>query len=236
MRTAEVKIYSFDELSDEAKERAHANWLNEGHEHFWAGEARDTIKAFESEFGVTIRNWRYDSSGYDYDIDFGGISDEVLELSGNRARAWIWNNHGNVLLSPTTRYYAKIDGKRIEAVGANSVRYRSKVFYTRVYDGTCPLTGVCFDCDALDPIAYFAFGVEWSEKDRKRVASSRRLSHDNNTTIEDLIRECVDSLFQSLQNDCEAQETMEYFADHCAANNYEFDEDGELWTGKEFAA
>ena len=236
MRTAEVKIYSFDELSDEAKERAHANWLNEGHEHFWAGEARDTIKAFESEFGVTIRNWRYDSSGYGYDIRFDGISDEVLELSGNRARAWIWNNHGNVLLSPTVRYFTKIDGTRIEAVGANSVRYRSKVFYTRVYDGTCPLTGVCFDCDALDPIAYFAFGVEWSEKDRKRVASSRRLSHDNNTTIEDLIRECVDSLFQSLQNDCEAQETMEYFADHCAANNYEFDEDGERWTGKEIAA
>ena len=92
MRTAEVKIYSFDELSDEAKERAHANWLNKGHEHFWAGEARDTIKAFESEFGVTIRNWRYDSSGYGYDIRFDGISDEVLELSGNRARAWIWNN------------------------------------------------------------------------------------------------------------------------------------------------
>ena len=236
MRTAEVKIYSFDELSDEAKERAHANWLNEGHEHFWAGEARDTIKAFESEFGVTIRNWRYDSSGYGYDIRFDGISDEVLELSGNRARAWIWNNHGNVLLSPTVRYFTKIDGKRVEAVSATSRRFKSKVFFERVYDGTCPLTGVCFDCDALDPIAYFAFGVEWSEKDRKRVASSRRLSHDNNTTIEDLIRECVDSLFQSLQNDCEAQETMEYFADHCAANNYEFDEDGELWTGKEVAA
>ena len=236
MRTAEVKIYSFDELSDEAKERAHANWLNEGHEHFWAGEARDTIKAFESEFGVTIRNWRYDSSGYGYDIRFDGISDEVLELSGNRARAWIWNNHGNVLLSPTVRYFTKIDGKRVEAVSATSRRFKSKVFFERVYDGTCPLTGVCFDCDALDPIAYFAFGVEWSEKDRKRVASSRRLSHDNATTIEDLLRECVDSLFQSLQNDCEAQETMEYFADHCAANNYEFDEDGERWTGKEIAA
>ena len=236
MRTAEVKIYSFDELSDEAKERAHANWLNEGHEHFWAGEARDTIKAFESEFGVTIRNWRYDSSGYGYDIDFGGISDEVLELSGNRARAWIWNNHGDMLIEPTMHYYEIKDGKRYNVVGPHSRKYRSKVFFDRVYDGTCPLTGVCFDCDALDPIAYFAFGVEWSEKDRKRVASSRRLSHDNATTIEDLIRECVDSLFQSLQNDCEAQETMEYFADHCAANNYEFDEDGELWTGKEVAA
>ena len=235
MRTAKVKIYSFDELSDESKERAHANWMNEGHEHFWAGEARETIKAFETEFGVTIRNWHYDSSEYGYDIDFGGISDEVLELSGNRARAWIWNNHGDILIGPTVRYYSKIDGRRIEAVDANSVRFRSKVFFDRVYDGTCPLTGVCFDCDALAPIAYFAFGVCRSGKERKRVASSRRLAADNATTIEHLIRECVDSLFKSLKNDCEAQETIEYFADHCAANNYEFDEDGELWTGKEVA-
>ena len=229
MRTAEVKIYSFDELSDEAKERAHANWLNEGHEHFWAGEARDTIKAFESEFGVTIRNWRYDSSGYGYDIDFGGISDEVLELSGNRARAWIWNNHGNVLLSPTTRYYAKIDGKRIEAVGANSVRYRSKVFYTRVYDGTCPLTGVCFDCDALDPLAYFCFGVKWDETQKKRIPIRPTIAQDNANTVEDIIRECVDSLFSALERDWAWCESQEYFAEHAEANGYEFTEDGEYW-------
>ena len=224
MRTAKVKIYSFEELSDEAKKRAHANWLNEGHEHFWAGEARETIRAFESEFGVAIRNWHYDSSGYGYDIDFGDISDEVLDLSGNRARAWIWNNHGDILLEPSVIYLR------------DSVRRRSKVFFNRVYDGTCPFTGVCFDCDALDPIAYFAFGVEWSEKEKRRVASSRRLAADDATTIRDLIDACVDSLFKSLRKDCEAQETIEYFAEHCAANNYEFDEDGELWTGKEVAA
>ena len=224
MRTAKVKLYAFEELSDEAKKRAHANWLNEGHYHFWAGDARATIRAFESEFGVTIRNWHYDSSGYGYDIDFGDISDEVLELSGNRARAWIWNNHGDILLEPSVSYLH------------DSVRRRSRVFFDRVYDGTCPFTGVCFDCDALDPIAYFAFGVEWSEKEKRRVASSRRLAADDATTIMDLIDACVDSLFKSLRKDCEEQETIEYFAEHCAANDYEFDEDGELWTGKEVAA
>ena len=236
MRTAKVKVYSFDELSDEAKARAHADWLSRGHEHFWAGDARDTMKAFEEEFGVTIRNWRYDSSGYNFDLDLSGISDEVLQLSGNRARSWIWNNHGDILLEPTTHYYEINDGKRYNVVGPHSRKYRSKVFYTRVYDGTCPLTGVCFDCDALDPIAYFAFGVEWSDKERKRVAGNRKLSIDNATTVEDILRDCVDSLFYALQRDCESQESIEYFADHCAANNYEFTEDCEIFRHGEIAA
>ena len=183
-----------------------------------------------------IRNWRYNSSGYRYDLDLSGISDEVLQLSGYRARSWIWNNHGDILLEPTTHYYEIKDGKRCNVVGPHSRKYRSKVFYTRVYDGTCPLTGVCFDYDALDPIAYFAFGVEWSDKEKKRVAGNRKLSIDNNTTVEDILRDYVDSLFCALQRDCESQESIEYFADHCAADNYEFTEDGEIFRHGEIAA
>ena len=242
MRTTEVKVYSFAELPFEAKQRAHRKWLSHGfvngyvgYEYAWAGEARDTMEAFEREFGIRLANWHYDSSGYD--IRFDGISDEVLALSGNRARAWIWNNHGDILLSPTVRHFTKIDGKRVEAVSATSRRFKSKVFFDRVYDGTCPWTGYCLDCDALDPLAYFAFGVEWSDKEKKRVAGNRKLSIDNATTIEDLLRDCADSLFRSLQRDCEYNESMEAFAERCAANDYEFTEDGELWTGaKEIAA
>ena len=237
MRTTEVKVYSFAELPFEAKERAHNDWLAIGHEYPCAGEARDTMEAFEREFGISLVNWHYDSCGYGYDIRFDGISDEVLALSGNRARAWIWNNHGDILIEPTTHYYEIKNGKRYKVVGPHSRKYRSKVFFDRVYDGTCPWTGYCLDCDAIDPLAYFAFGVEWSDTEKKRVAGNRKLSIDNATTIEDLLRDCADSLFRSLQRDCEYNESMEAFAERCAANDYEFTEDGELWTGaKEITA
>ena len=239
MRTTEVKVYSFAELSDEAKEHAHTDWLSDGYEYPYWREARDTIKAFEREFDVRLLDWHFDANTYGYNLSFDSMTmrENILELSGNRARAWIWNNHGDILIEPTTHYYEIKNGKRYKVVGPHSRKYRSKVFFDRVYDGTCPWTGYCLDCDALDPLAYFAFGVEWSDKEKKRVAGNRKLAIDNATTIEDLLRECADSLFSSLQRDCEYNESMEAFAERCAANDYEFTEDGELWTGtKEIAA
>lgn len=227
MRKTSVEVFTLDELSDEAKERAHRDWNSRGMLYSWAEEARKTIEAFEKEFGVKIRNWRYSSDGYDFHLDTGSIDDDVLALKGNRARAWFWNNHGDVLLEPRTRYFTRDkDGRRIEN--------HSKVSFTRVYDGTCPWTGYCFDNDALDPIAYFCFGVVWDEKEKKRVQSkARTLTKDNENTVESLLRDSVDALFRSLKEDCAYQESMEAFEETCAANGYEFTEDGEMWFRKE---
>lgn len=234
MRKANVNVFAFDELSEEAKERAHRDWVSEGRPYCWAAEARQTIEAFEKEFGVEVWNWQYSSCGYDFRLDTGSIDDEVLALKGNRARAWLWNNHGHVLLKPRVRYFTHDrDGRRIEAVSADSVEYRSKIDFDRVYDGTCPWTGYCMDCSALDPIAHFCFGVEWDEKEKKRVPSSRRIAVDDSNTVESLLRDGLRSLFQALKEDCEYQESMEAFKDACEANEYEFTEDGEMWFHKE---
>lgn len=230
MRKANVDVFSFDELSEEAKERAHRDWVDNGLPYCWADEARKVIEAFEKEFNVTVRNWHYSSWDYDFSLDTSRIDDDVLELKGNRARSWFWNNHPNILLSPTVRYFTRDrNGKRIEAVGIDSKKFVSKVSTTRVYDGTCPWTGWCFDCDAIDPIAYFCFGVEWSEKERKRVPSCRKLAIDNDNTVDSLLREGLCSLFYSLKKDCEYQESMEAFKETCEANDYEFTEDGKMW-------
>ena len=163
-------------------------WVSAGMPYCWAAEARQTIEAFEREFGVKIREWEYSSCGYDFHLDTGSIDDAVLALKGNRARAWFWNNHGSVLLEPRVRYFTHDrEGRRIEAVAVDSVKYRSKIAFTRVYDGTCPWTGYCLDNDALDPIAYFCFGVEWDEKGKRRVQSkARTLRQDDANTVESL--------------------------------------------------
>lgn len=238
MRETTVNVYSFDELSDEAKERAHENWLANGYEYFWSGEARDTIKAFEREFGVKIRDWQYDAWGHRYSLDTSAIDDDVLNLSGKRARSWFWNNHGDVLLTPRAHYWTHDrDGKLVQAVAADSRKYVSKVFQDRVYDGTCPLTGYCLDNDALDPIAHFCFGTTWDEKSKKRVQSTcRTIREDGYNTVESILDEAVDSMFTALERDCAYSESMEAFAETCEANGWEFTEDGERWDGKEAAA
>ena len=217
MKEITIRLYDYDELSDEAKRKAHEDWLSQGHEHFWGGEVRNTLKKLEEEFGIEVTRWSYDACSYDCGtIRFENWNDDQLALAGERARAFLWNNFGHLLL--TGRYYSKFHGTK---------HAHSKFWFDRVYDGTCPLTGVCFDNDALDPLAYFCFGVKWDEKAKKRVM----VPHDErwrwrSTTVEEIIRDCVDSLFESAQQDCEYQDSEEHFAEMCEANDWTFEEDG----------
>ena len=58
MRTIETTIYTFDELSDKAKERARekARFLIDENM-TWSTESRQSIEAFCDHFGVTLNNW-----------------------------------------------------------------------------------------------------------------------------------------------------------------------------------
>ena len=218
MKEITIKLYTFDELSDEAKKRAHNTFLSTGD--YWgaSGDATATIKKVEELFGIKLSDWEVDSYNPRYptvtfqDSRWNG---GALYLKGNRARAYLWNNFGKVLL--TGRYYSKWRG---------TDRAHSRLFFYRVYDGTCPLTGVCFDCDALDPMAYFCFGVVWNGE--KRVPSGRLLRADNAVTVKSVIQDCVYSMFKAFNADCEASESMDYFAELCEVNGWTFEEDGTM--------
>lgn len=236
MKEITIKLFDYDELSDEAKKRAYDDWLSDDHDHFWGGEVRDTLKKLEEELGIEVTNWSYNSCSYDVGpIRFKDYSDDQLALTGIRAQAFLWNNFAHLVMQPKKRWYSKhIDG-RLDLSGCihcdsgwKNLNRESKVFYERTYNGTCPLTGVCFDNDALDPLAYFCFGVEWDEKAKKRVMipQSRRMRW-GVTTVEDVLRACVDSLFESAQRDCEYQNSEEYFAEMCSNNGWTFEENGE---------
>jgi hypothetical protein len=56
MRTIETTIYRFDELSDEAKERAISHHM-QNIEYPWFSECLDSLKTFCSEFGVKVTDY-----------------------------------------------------------------------------------------------------------------------------------------------------------------------------------
>lgn len=231
MKEITIRLYDYDELSDEAKRYA-LEKHNENSEYPWAGEVRDIIKELEENFNVELRGWEYSSWRSDYGTIHWGDwwTDERRQLAGNRARAFLWNNYHSLLLEPEYHYWTHDrNGKLLKAVAADSRRYESKVFFSRVYDGTCPLTGFCMDGDALDPMAYFVFGVEWNEKEQKRtmVPFDRRKSWEA-TTVEDIIAGCFSSLFDAIQRDCEWCESEEHFREECAANNWTFEKNGRM--------
>jgi hypothetical protein len=65
METIEINLYAFDELSDEAKERAR-EWWRDGFDYPWWSESHESIRAFLDHFGVEMRDWSMGERGRDY--------------------------------------------------------------------------------------------------------------------------------------------------------------------------
>jgi hypothetical protein len=69
MKTQTINLYTFEELSDDAKENAR-NWFKNNHDYGWHSESRDSVTAFCDHFGVTVKDWSLDPfCPYDYEID-----------------------------------------------------------------------------------------------------------------------------------------------------------------------
>ena len=235
MKEITIRLYDYDELSLEAKKRALGEWKSEDIENFHGREVNDTLEKLQKELGIEVARWEYTPHYHDSGFfRFVHYTDDQLALVGRRAQAFLWNKFAHLVLQPKKQWYSKHQDGRVDLRGylrfdgdwTNMYR-ESKIFFDRTYDGTCPLTGVCFDNDALDPLVYFCLGVEWDEKAKKRVMipQSKRAKWAM-TTVEDVLRACVDSLLKTAQDDWNYQFTEEYFAEHARNNEFMFDENG----------
>ena len=65
MRQQTVALYTFDELSDTAKEVAR-EWYREGAEYPWMGDAMKSIYEFCDYFGICIKDYSIGGYGYSY--------------------------------------------------------------------------------------------------------------------------------------------------------------------------
>lgn len=200
MKEIVIKLYSYDELSEKAKEKARLDYISIGDCWPWGFEANATIAAFEKTFKVSIDNWRFDSCGSRYDVNFN-LEDDVAGLKGERARSWFWNNVAHEIYRPRT----------IWSKGPFSASSRSRKSRMSV-SCDCPWTGVCYDMDALSPVLDF---MECKDRDCSK-------------TVKDVIRAGVDSMFKSFVADCKYHESEECFAELCEANEWTFEEDGTM--------
>lgn len=66
METIEIEIYTFEELDEQAREKARS-WYRDGLDYPWFSESIDSIRAFADYFGVTLKDWQIGGgSGRDY--------------------------------------------------------------------------------------------------------------------------------------------------------------------------
>ncbi len=174
MRTIEVNIYQFSELSEEVKEKALNKWAaNENY--FWGDDAIRSLEKFISHFCGKLN---------DYSID------------------WLEPYRNNIRFELSEGAYTKEELKQvIEDMGSYNPE-------TLGGNGDCKFTGVCFDEDLCDGA-------------RKAYFSGER-------NIRELIEAGIKEWEISTQKDAEYQFSIEGFAEHCEANDYEFNESGNM--------
>ena len=203
MKTKTINIYSFKELDERAKENAmqymRENW---GLADQYTSEAMDTIQKGLAAFNAELKNWSIcftENWRSSYQID---LNENDAELSGLRLRKHILNHFYSNL------FRGKNYGELIK--GPNG-KYRYKRYSKVILVETdCPFTGVCYDYSFLEPIRKFL----------KNPTDS--------ITWKELLTECVEEVISDVGNEIEAQNTEEAISDLCEANQYEFDEKGNL--------
>lgn len=91
MRTVTQKIYTIGELSKDAQERAHAQYL-EGIDYFWGDEWKESMEEFCKLFPVKVTDYEISTGSPTFaHIDLT-CSDEIADFSGDALRVYLMQN------------------------------------------------------------------------------------------------------------------------------------------------
>lgn len=206
MRT--LNVFTFNELSDTAKKKAVECYrAYRGGDDFYFSEYNASLEAFADDIGININNWSYGLDCCTVDFDFGEL--EMLNtITGARAYAWIVNNVKG--LRPGPRVYAV--SREVNSHGCiRNERIVKRV--SRVYraDDCCNYTGVCCDEDLMKPFREF-------------------LLKPDSRSVEDLIKEAIDSYCCALHDELEYHESDEFITEELInGDTPEFFENGTIY-------
>ena len=147
MKTINVNLYTFEELSQEAQKTAIENYKNDYCETigtFWQDENFNSIKAVLTFFDVKLKNWSIDywsaaRSWIDWELNLD-YDDEIKNLSGARLFKYLQNNYVD---RRTGSFNSIFDGKPD--------------------NGRCLFTGYCADGDVIAPV------IEFLERPTKNI-------------------------------------------------------------------
>lgn len=219
MKEAKIKLYRFDELEEKIQdiiiaERQCHNDFAEVYYSDWEG----TLEEFEKLMGIKVKNWEVSGCGYDYRVQFHRytyIPDGYMhEIDGDDIKGkylWrylmenVWDD-----INPRKVYHTK-EWDREKSDYAK--KRTSRILHQRWQD--CPLTGMCYGYDILEPIA------EYMSK-----------PYEEDYTLDDLIHDCLDRFFSAWQKEiewCNSYEGVKEWLTEYDDNEYY--ENGEVFDG-----
>lgn len=188
-----INLYEYRELSEGAKNRIRDEWRNQpyGLMDGYNSEYESTMKKFCDICGIKVDWWEVDTYMHNFSINFcekypyeicdkDGYVDEYIaleSLSGKLLFRYVLNNIIPYIVERKV-YWKNWPKKRT-----------SRITYDCYPEqGSCPLTGVCMDCDIIEPLMNYY--RNWAK-------------YPADYTFEDLMNECMESFFSAWQNEYE---------------------------------
>jgi hypothetical protein len=208
MKTIEIKILTFEELTPEAQKVAIENYRENQYFDFVWDDAHATVKEFLEQV-PTIKTGRNSW----LECNLNNVEDNVRQLKGVRLRTWFINNFSFLY---KRKYIKHFDGHKKHRMIRNKTAKHTKKDYCIVTSNInetqeCNLTGHCYDMDFLAPIYDFI---------------KTPCKH---TNFDEIIDECFNSLKKSIENEIEAMQKDEYIIEEIEENDLEFTEDGKRY-------
>lgn len=225
MKELTIKVYSFDELPKEAQdkiiERERWNVMDNAME-CSRMEFDDTLKEFERITDSRVTGYDVGYCGY----NFGRVCSDKLafeefdleDLSGKLLFRYISNEIMPYLIRG--KYYSTCG--EYDKNGKYTYRSRRSKVLMESFDDGCPLTGVFYDCDVLEPL--FDYYRNWAHPEYRSL------------TFRDVMERCYDSLFNTLYKEYEYLASDESVREELSAREDYYYEDGTKCEGYIYSA
>lgn len=210
MKTVAIKIYSFDELSEAAQQKAiqhHREYVDTS---FIYDDAHNSVKEFHNIFNTKegTRSW--------LDVRTDHLDNDICNLYGLRLQKYIWNNFGKSLYKG--RYYSLWSKTEKSYIHHKEGYPVLKKRYSKVlFDNCCVLTGVCYDDTLLQPV------YEFLEDYRGK---SDYYSYMN---FEQLMQDCFTRLESDIDSEVEYRTSDEGIIEELQESDTQYREDGSIF-------
>lgn len=209
MRTITYNAYTFDELSDEAKEKAIIAAREK--ERYWSmdcnvSDAVNSVKEAAATFDLELSDWSIGPDVSQARIKVYSRSMDDNNISGVRLRTYIVNNYHHVFYVHK-EYEKKQEGlSYYEQMNLPEVARVSNILYEET---CCPFTGVCYDESIMDVFRAF-------------------LKEPYEATLAELFENAVIKLCKELSSEEEYMQSDEGIVDYLLCNEVEFTAEGKL--------
>ena len=228
MKTINITLYTFDELSEEVQkqiiEKERWNIMEQCMDSY-SSDYRESLEKFDELIGANAYSYSVDYCSYNFDYRYNDMAICVNPIDSNKdiypedlCGKLLFRYINNNIMPHITKgkYYATgwkyVDGK------CKCKHRRSRIILE--YDVNCPLTGACYDCYLLKPITDYY---------------NTRCTYSDKFSLDDLIEQCYDNFFKAWH------EEYRYWADDENAireelhnNKYEnrlYYENGDVYDG-----